>query len=103
MMINSFELYILILIWLTMIMIQHHVSVRKQNFNLQSSYEGFQSFWMEFGVLLRHVDLMNLILIVSCLSSSQEKEPYLVDSVKKIYHSLDLNWTFTDKFLLNML
>ena len=32
---------------------------------------------MEFGVVFRFVDLINLILIISCLVSNKGREPYL--------------------------
>ena len=38
---------------------------------------------MEFGVLLRLVGVMNLILILSCPVSIQGREPYLHDCQKK--------------------
>ena len=44
--------------------------------------QSFQSVWMEFGVLLRLVGVMNLIL-VSCLFNIQGREPSMCDFVKK--------------------
>ena len=38
---------------------------------------------MEFGMFLRLVGVMNLILIWSCLFNIQGREPYLYDLVKK--------------------
>ena len=42
----------------------------------------FQLIWMEFGVQLRLVGVMNLILVLSCPLSIQGRQPYLCDFVK---------------------
>ena len=39
---------------------------------------------MEFNILLRPVDVMNLILILSGPFNIQEREPYLCDFAKQI-------------------
>ena len=43
----------------------------------------YQSIWVEFGILLRLVGVMNCMLILFCLFSIQGREPYWCDSVKK--------------------
>ena len=62
----------------------------------------FKLIWMEFGILLRLVEVMNLILILACVFNIQGREPYLCDFIKK-------NWTLTciltciDHFLSNII
>ena len=45
--------------------------------------QSFQSIWMEFGVPLRLVSVMNLLLILSSSCGIQGREPYLCDIVNK--------------------
>ena len=45
---------------------------------------------MEFGIMLRLVGVMNLILIRSGPFSIQRREPYLSDFIKKTTFSIDL-------------
>ena len=66
MVIDSLELCIVILVWLTLTFIQGHRSVRKQKLLRQLSHNVF----------------MNLILILSHLCSILRREPYVYDLVK---------------------
>ena len=58
--------------------------------------------WIEFGMLLRLVGVMSLILILSCPLNSQRIEPYLCDCLKKNPTiMLAIIQAFTDLFLSN--
>ena len=56
---------------------------------------------MEFGVLLRLVGVINLILILSCPVSIQGREPYLRDCQKKKKKLVYIQ-TFADQLLSNL-
>ena len=60
-MIDTVILYILILVWLTLTLIQGHRN-GKANTSAPIISQSFQSIWMEFGTVLRFVDVVNVIL-----------------------------------------
>ena len=82
-MIDSIVLYILTLILLTLTLILGHKSARKQKLVHQLSHS-FQSIWMEFGVLLRLVGVLNLIPILSRPFDIGGREPCLFILLKKL-------------------
>ena len=45
--------------------------------------QSVSSIWIEFGMLLKLVGLMNAVPILSCLFSIQRREPYLCDFAEK--------------------
>ena len=61
----------------------------------------FQSFRIEFGIVMRLVGMMNLILILSHQLSIQGREAYLRDFVEKQTSMLVYIQTFTNRFLSN--
>ena len=79
----------------------------KANTSMPIISQSFQSIWMEFsiGLLLRLVDVMNLILILSRPFSIQGSEPYLCDfSLKKTNkHCLVFRHLETDFQALNFI
>ena len=56
--------------------IQRHRSESKNSLPIISPT--FQSIWIEFGILLRLVDVMNLIIMLSCPFSIQGRELYYI-------------------------
>ena len=64
--------------------------------------QSFQSVWMEFGLLLRLVRVMNLILLLLCSCNIQGREPYLCDFITKTTLTLAYIQAFTDKFLSDL-
>ena len=76
--------YILILVLMTLTLILGRRVARKQKNSVPNILESSQSQdLLEFGLLLRFVGLMKVIIIVSYLIGIQGKEPFLGDFVKK--------------------
>ena len=63
--------------------------------------QSFLSIWMELSVLLKLVDVMNLIINLSYPLNVQEREPNLYDFVNKTL-TLACIQIFTDQFLSNL-
>ena len=61
-MIDTVVLYMLILVWLTLTLIQYHRGVIKQKFLHQLISQSFQLIWMEGGLLMKLVYVMKLLL-----------------------------------------
>ena len=74
MLIDTIELYMLILVLLAVTFIQGHRCARKQEYLRQLS-QSFQSIWIEFGVVLS-LGVMNLVLILSYPLNIQGREPW---------------------------
>ena len=79
MVIDTIVLYILILVYWTLILIQGHKSVKKQTLLRQLSHNVFNCFEWNFACS----GVMNLIFILCCPFDVQGREPYLCDFVKK--------------------
>ena len=75
---------------MTLTFIQGHWSARKQKLLCHLSHESFKLIWMECGMLLRLVDVMNFMLILSCLFSIQGREHYIYYFIKKNYFNISL-------------
>ena len=60
--------------------------------------------WMEFGMLMTLVGLMNVILILPSPINIKGREPYLCDFIieKKNKKTLACTQTFTDRFFSNL-
>ena len=82
MMIDTFKLYILIPVCLTLTVIQGHKSARKQNLQRQLSYKVFNRLGWNV-VLPGFVGPVNLILILSYTFNIQRREPDVRDFDKK--------------------
>ena len=77
---------------------------KKANTSVAIISQSFSSIWMEFGIVLRLVGVVNLILILFyfCPFSIQGREPYLCDFIRKPLALADMQ-TFTDQFLSNLI
>ena len=64
-------------------LIQGHRSARKQKTSVAASSQSFQSIWVDFGIQLRLVDVMNLLHILCRPINIKETETYLRDLIKK--------------------
>ena len=91
MMIDTIELYILILVWP---LLWRSQECKKAKDYLPIISQNFQSIWMEFGVLSRLVGVMNLILILSHLFKGEDLTCMISFSKKKKYIGLysDIYW-----------
>ena len=63
-------------------------------------FQSFQAIWMEFGILLRLVDVMNLILNLCHPFNIQGKETYWCDFVFK-KNAFACIQALTDQFFSN--
>ena len=81
-MIDSILLYVWVQVLLTLTFIQGHRSARKQK-NFCTNYLKKFSVWMEFGILLRLVGVMDLRPILSCPLSTKTECDYLNGLIKK--------------------
>ena len=98
-MIDNIECHILIPVCWTLIYIQGHMC--KKTGTSAPIVSIFFPLWMELGVLLRLVGLMNLTIILSGPISVQGREPFLCDFISKIL-LLACIQIFTDQFLSNL-
>ena len=74
---------------------------RKQKLMRQFFSQSFQSVWMEFGMLLRRVGMINLVLILSCPFSIQGRKLYLCYVIKRT-SALACIQIFTNQFVSNL-
>ena len=80
MMIDTIVFYILIRVWMTVTLSQGHSSARKQKL-LCTNY--LTKLWLQFGILLRLVGVLNHILILSHLFNIQGRESCMTDFVDR--------------------
>ena len=103
MMIEAVVLYILILVWLTMTLIQDHRSAKckKAKPSVPITSWSFQSIWMEFGLQLRLVGVRNFMPILYCPFNIQGRKPYWYDFVTKtaMFACIQI---FTDQFCFKL-
>ena len=79
MILDATELYIWILVWLTLTYIQGHRGAKKQNLTHKFISESSYSVWMEFVTMLRLVGMMRLMIILSHVINIQRRERYVDD------------------------
>ena len=83
----------------TLTLIQGHRAGIKQSNVATVISQRSQLIWMEYGILLRLVGLMNFTPILPCLISIQDREPYIANFTrKKRALSLASIFTFIDFF-----
>ena len=80
--IDTTEIYILIPVCVTSTLIQGHGDARKENKAVPIISQSYEWIWLEFGMLLRLVCLINPMLIWSHLINIQRRESKLGDFVK---------------------
>ena len=74
---DAIKLYVLILVWVTVALIQGNRDARKQKICLPVILQSYQSVWTEFSIVFRLIDLMNLEIILVRMISVQARELYI--------------------------
>ena len=80
--VNTSALYILILVYLTLTLIQGHRCVRKEKKSALIISQSFQSIWIESGLLSSLVSVANLMFILFRSFNILGREPDLRDLIK---------------------